>query len=58
MRPPTEVRGELQIAYDLLGRKGLAQAATIRKELAGVVAEFAGLTDVPRTGTKIELQTV
>ncbi|HVK18431.1 MAG TPA: molybdopterin-dependent oxidoreductase [Fimbriiglobus sp.] len=58
VRPPTEVRGELQIAYDLLGRKGLAQAATIRKELAGVVAEFAGLTDVPRTGTKIELQTV
>ncbi|HET6576270.1 MAG TPA: molybdopterin-dependent oxidoreductase, partial [Fimbriiglobus sp.] len=58
VRPPTEVRGELQIAFDLLGRKGLAQAATIRKELAGVIAEFAGLTDVPRIGKKIELQTV
>ncbi len=58
VRPPTEVRGELQIAHDLLGRKGLAQAAAVRKELAGVVAEFAGLADVPRTGTKIALQTV
>jgi NADH-quinone oxidoreductase subunit G len=58
VRPPTEVRGELQIAFDLLGRRGLAQAAAIRQELAGVVAEFAGLADVPRTGKRIELQTV
>jgi NADH-quinone oxidoreductase subunit G len=58
VRPPTEVRGELQIAFDLLGRKGLAQATTIRKELAGIIAEFAGLGEVPRTGKKIELQTV
>jgi NADH-quinone oxidoreductase subunit G len=58
VRPPTEVRSELQIAYDLLGRKGLAQAAAIRQELAGVIAEFTGLGEMPRTGRKIELQTV
>lgn len=58
VRPPAEVRGELQIAFDLLGRKGLAQAAVVRKELAGVIAEFAGLAELPRTGKRIELQTV
>ncbi len=58
VRPPTEVRGELQVAFDLLGRRGLAQAAAIRKELAGAVAELAGLADVPRTGKRVELQTV
>jgi NADH-quinone oxidoreductase subunit G len=58
VRPPTEVRGELQIAFDLLGRRGLAQSATVRQELAAAVPGFAGLADVPRTGKKIELQTV
>jgi NADH-quinone oxidoreductase subunit G len=60
VRPPTEVRSELQVAFDLLGRKGLVQAATIRKELAGAIAAFAGLAEEKpaRDGKKIELQTV
>ncbi len=57
-RPPREVRGELQIAFDLLGRRGLAQAAAVRKELAAAVPALAGLAEMPRNGKKIELQTV
>jgi NADH-quinone oxidoreductase subunit G len=58
VRPPTEVRGELQIAFDLLGRRGLARAADVQRELAAAVPGFAGLTTATRTRTKIELQTV
>lgn len=32
-RPPVEVRTELQLAHDLRGRKGLAQADAVRAEL-------------------------
>jgi NADH-quinone oxidoreductase subunit G len=32
-RPPVEVRTELQIAHDLLGRRGLVQAAAVRAEM-------------------------
>src|SRR5262249_22742025 len=35
-RPPTEVRTELQLAFDLLGRKGLVQSAAVRAELAEI----------------------
>jgi NADH-quinone oxidoreductase subunit G len=40
-RPPVEVRSELQIAWDLLGRKGLVQAAQVREEMkaAGIPME-------------------
>jgi NADH-quinone oxidoreductase subunit G len=34
VRPPVEVRTELQLAYDLLGRRGLAQAAAVLAEVA------------------------
>jgi anaerobic selenocysteine-containing dehydrogenase len=44
VRPPVEVRSELQLAYDLLGRKGLVQPTAIRKELAAAVKFFANLT--------------
>src|SRR5206468_10664898 len=40
VRPPVETRSELQIAYDLLGRRGLVQPTTIRKELAQAVPFF------------------
>jgi len=40
-RPPVEVRTELQIAHDLLGRKGLVQAANVREEMGG--APIGGL---------------
>jgi NADH-quinone oxidoreductase subunit G len=43
-RPPVEVRGELQLAYDLLGRRGLVQPNAVRKELAAAVPFFARLT--------------
>ncbi len=59
VRPPTEVRTELQIAADLLGRKGLVQAAAVRAELAKAVPAFAGLTEsAPKNGRKLELTTV
>jgi len=60
VRPPQEVRSELQLAFDLLGRKGLVQASAIRKELAAVIPAFAALAiEKPaRNGAKLELQTV
>jgi NADH-quinone oxidoreductase subunit G len=60
VRPPVEARTELQLASDLLGRKGLAQAAAIRAELAQAMPEFATLGQdyTPATGVRIELATV
>lgn len=53
-RPPQETRGELQLAFDLLGRRGLVQAAAIRKELAAAIPAFAALAgDVPPTGVRL-----
>ena len=39
---------ELQLAFDLLGRKGLVQANAIRAELAKAVPYFAGLALEPQ----------
>ncbi|MCZ2343192.1 MAG: molybdopterin-dependent oxidoreductase [Bacteroidales bacterium] len=59
VRPPIEARGELQVAADLLGRKGLVQAAGVRKELAAAVPFFDGLADPPSPqGKRLELTTV
>ncbi len=60
VRPPQEARSELQLAFDLLGRRGLVHAAAIRKELAAVIPAFASLAvEKPaRNGAKLELQTV
>jgi NADH-quinone oxidoreductase subunit G len=60
VRPPQESRSELQIAYDLLGRRGLVQASAVRKELAAAMAEFAALAvEKPApTGQRLELQTI
>ncbi|MBY0514382.1 MAG: molybdopterin-dependent oxidoreductase, partial [Gemmataceae bacterium] len=41
VRPPVEVRSELQIAFDLLGRRGLVQPAAVRAELAAAIPTFA-----------------
>jgi NADH-quinone oxidoreductase subunit G len=59
-RPPVEARSELQVAADLLGRKGLVQSAAVRKELAAAIPVFAGLGEdkMPATGKRLELQTV
>jgi NADH-quinone oxidoreductase subunit G len=48
VRPPAEVRGELQLAFDLLGRKGLVQPHAVRIELAQAVPYFAGLAPDPQ----------
>ncbi len=48
-RPPVEVRVELQLAHDLLGRKGLVQARSVRKELAARIAYFAELHVEPES---------
>ena len=60
VRPPVEVRTELQLAFDLLGRRGLVQAAAIRAELGTAMPEFAALAErePPSTGMRIELATV
>jgi NADH-quinone oxidoreductase subunit G len=42
-RPPGECRTEGQVFFDLLGRRGLAQMAEIRNEMAAEVAYFAPL---------------
>ncbi|MGL6095415.1 MAG: molybdopterin-dependent oxidoreductase, partial [Fimbriiglobus sp.] len=59
-KPPVEVRAELQLAADLLGRKGLVQPAAVRAELAAAIPAFAGLAekDAPKTGKRLSLQTV
>ena len=60
VRPPVEARTELQLAFDLLGRRGLVQAAAVRAELAAAIPEFAKLADakLPATGVRFELETV
>jgi NADH-quinone oxidoreductase subunit G len=60
VRPPQETRTELQLAFDLLGRRGLVQAAAIRAELAKAIPFFAGLAEkeLPATGVRFELPTV
>ncbi|MFO0848920.1 MAG: molybdopterin-dependent oxidoreductase [Gemmataceae bacterium] len=60
VRPPIEARTELQVAFDLLGRRGLVQAAAIRKELAAAIPAFAGLAEEKpvKTGKKLELVTI
>ncbi|MBA4188999.1 MAG: ferredoxin [Planctomycetaceae bacterium] len=60
VKPPTEIRTELQLAFDMLGRKGLVQAAAIRAELAKAVPFFAGLAakELPTNGVRFELPTV
>ncbi len=58
--PPKEARSELQIAHDLAGKRGLVQAAAVRRELAGVLPGLESLAaeKAPRQGKKLELQTV
>jgi NADH-quinone oxidoreductase subunit G len=57
-RPPQEARSELQLAWDLAGRKGLANAAAVRKELAAALPLFEGLMEPAKQGKRLELATV
>ncbi|HEY1186202.1 MAG TPA: molybdopterin-dependent oxidoreductase [Gemmata sp.] len=53
-RPPQETRTELQLAFDLLGRRGLVQPEAVRKELAKAVPFFGALAPE----TRLALETV
>ncbi len=59
--PPKEVRSELQVACDLAGKRGLAQASAVRKDLAKTFPALAALAE-PKAAAKgaarLELQTV
>jgi len=56
-KPPVEVRSELQVAFDLLGRRGLVQAASVRQELAKVVPAFAALGgEAAKNGVKLNFE--
>ncbi len=54
-RPPQETRSELQLAFDLLGRRGLVQPDAVRKELARAVPFFGALA--PETRVALETAT-
>src|SRR5262249_7361822 len=54
VKPPRETRSEGQLFLDLLGRRGLIQAAEVRAEMAGEVAFFAPLVNgIGEMGTKL-----
>ncbi|QEL17020.1 molybdopterin-dependent oxidoreductase [Limnoglobus roseus] len=59
-KPPVETRSELQLAFDLGNRRGLANVAAVRKDVAKAMPAFANLADVklPTTGKRLELATV
>jgi NADH-quinone oxidoreductase subunit G len=60
VRPPQEAQSELQLAWAIAGKKGLATAAAVRAELAAAIPAFVSLAvDKPaKTGRKLELVTV
>jgi NADH-quinone oxidoreductase subunit G len=59
VKPGTEVRTELQVALDLTGKKGLANVAAVRGELARAVPQFAALAELKSTTSrKVALATV
>lgn len=58
VKPATEVRGELQTTLDLTGKKGLANVASVRAELAKEFLQFAALAELKTVKKKVELATV
>lgn len=59
-RPPRDLRTEGQVFLDLMERRGLVHAPTIRKELAAAVPYFAALAsgDCGEYGIRLEAATV
>jgi NADH-quinone oxidoreductase subunit G len=59
-KPTAETRSELQLAFDLWNRKGLATIAAIRKDVAKAMPAFALLAEVqpPKLGKRLELATI
>ncbi|MCU0704288.1 MAG: molybdopterin-dependent oxidoreductase [Fimbriiglobus sp.] len=59
VKPGTEVRSELQVAFDMAGKKGLATVAPVRDELAKQFPQFAALAELKTTANKkVALATV
>ncbi|NCX97795.1 MAG: hypothetical protein EBX35_04255 [Planctomycetia bacterium] len=57
IRPPAGVWPEGRLFWNMLGRRGLYDAAAIRRELAGQSAAFAALAaDVPPTGVDLRVR--
>ncbi len=56
---PGESRSEGQVYADLMGRRGLLHADTVRSEMAAVVPALAGMAaEVPASGIRLELAVV
>lgn len=55
---PGESRSEGQVYADLMGRRGLLHAATIRGEIARQISALSGLATLPALGMKMELKLV
>ena len=59
VKAPLEVRSELQLAFDLAGKKGLATVAAVRKDFAKELPQYASLTEIaPNTNGRLTLATV
>lgn len=52
---PGESRSEGQVYSDLMGRRGLLQVSSVRRELAAVIPKLAGLAELPALGARLEL---
>jgi NADH-quinone oxidoreductase subunit G len=53
---PGESRSEGQVFADLMGRRGLLHAASIRGEVAEKIGALKALAGLPALGTKLELE--
>ena len=60
VKAPVQVRGELQVAYDLAGKKGLATVAAVREDVAKVFPQYASPVESapPKTNGRLTLATV
>ena len=60
IKAPVEVRSELQLGYDLAGKKGLATVAAVRRDLAHAMPQYASLEVAApaKAGSRLELATV
>ena len=60
VKAPIEVRSELQLAYDLSGKKGLATVAAVRKDLAAEMPQYESLARLaaPKVNGRLQLATV
>ena len=60
VKAPLEVRSELQLAFDLAGKKGLATVAAVRKDFVKDLPQYASLAEItsPKINGRLTLATV